>query len=255
MQTAERLEAVRRAEPRSSELPLALLVEDDRDTAEIARSMLRLCGFTVWHVERGGDALHIVSSEAVDLVVLDLALPDMDGASFIEVAQRFPGFRDVQVVVASAVHPESSPMGTRLKKLGVQHFVDKPFTVGRLRAKLKMLFPDAPVDGKLSAREAESLALPGAVELNGDRLPVKLMAATEASLLVSGPKLPRSAIVEVRLKHRQVLWGRLQTVDLAALAQVKDTSIVGGKALTRLDVQFARPPLEWARMVDELPDL
>jgi len=62
-----------------------LIVDDDKNTREGYRTYLSNAGFEVFALERGADALAFARSAAPDLVVLDLALPDLDGW---EVARR-----------------------------------------------------------------------------------------------------------------------------------------------------------------------
>ena len=56
-----------------------LIVEDDRDMAEVLKTRLRSVGFGVHAENRGREALSYASEHQPDLVILDLKLPDMSG--------------------------------------------------------------------------------------------------------------------------------------------------------------------------------
>jgi DNA-binding response OmpR family regulator len=62
-----------------------LVVDDDEDTLKLVRLMLSRQGYDVISGERGGQALELARSEAPDLILLDVMMPDMDG---FEVARR-----------------------------------------------------------------------------------------------------------------------------------------------------------------------
>jgi CheY-like chemotaxis protein len=239
----------------SSDRPLALVIEEDERGADIANSMLRLIGFDVIPVLSGADALHRIDRGPVDLLLMDAELNDMDGPSLIELARRLPQFERTRVVVASAVHGPDSPMAQSLNKLGIDGYVTKPYTLARMRHRLRGLFPQAHMDSRsLSPREAEALAIPGAVLLNGTKRPLKLIAASLTRFVVTGQQLPVGQVVEVRLRHRQEQFGELVTIDLVALGTVVSASVVGGSPMCTLDLNLARPPLEWDAMTEELPD-
>ena len=62
-----------------------LIVEDDHDLLEVLRFVLEDEGYRVSTAEGGVDALEIAAAEEVSLVLLDVAMPDIDG---VEVAKR-----------------------------------------------------------------------------------------------------------------------------------------------------------------------
>jgi len=254
-ETADRMMAIRAQEARSAEMPLAVIIEEDDTAAEVANSLLRLLGFQVIRVTQGGEALHLIAQGPIDLILLEANLPDMDGAAFIEVAQRLPGFRDIKLIAASAVHTQGPQLGQKIMKLGVQHYLDKPYSVARMRHKLREMFPMAQQGAhRLSAREVEALAKPAAVVVNGQKRPVRLIAASPTRFVLKGQQLPSGQVLEVRLKHREEQWGELVTIDLVALALVVRSSVIGGAPMSDCELQMARPPLEWDRMTEELPN-
>jgi DNA-binding response OmpR family regulator len=64
---------------------LLLLVEDDHSLAQGLIKALSFESFIVDHVATGREALHVAASDEINIVILDLGLPDMDG---LEVLKR-----------------------------------------------------------------------------------------------------------------------------------------------------------------------
>lgn len=216
--------------------------------------MLRMLGFHVIPVTRGAEALHAIDQGPVDLVVLDAQLNDMEGCEFIAVARRLPGFSDTKIIVASAAHPATSPVGQTMLRLGISSYFDKPYTVARMRSRVRELFPNLGEGQRLSSRETEALALPGAVMVGGQKRPIRLIAASDRRFVVKGQKLSLGEMVQVHVKHRQEQFGEVVTIEMVALGQVVSTIIAGRAPISELVLHFARPPLEWDRMTEELPN-
>jgi CheY-like chemotaxis protein len=252
MSTAERLRTLSDDNPSA---PLALVVEDDPDAAELAALMLKLCGFRARHAGTANDALLAAAEERPALILLDICLPDMNGVGFLRVASKMPGFRKVKILAASALHPANGPIGTQLKRMGVRHYLDKPYRVGDMRRELELIFPRMQAKSpKTSLEDLEGLSLPAEVVCFGETREVRLLAATPDALLLRGQKLPVGNSITVRLKHEQLVFDEYETFDLVAMATVVSSVDDPAGALSRLSVVVSRPPLEFDRMCDELPD-
>lgn len=106
-----------------------LLVEDDHSIADpLVRGLTRE-GFDVTHVGTGTDAL---SADPVDLVLLDLGLPDIDG---YEVCRRLRSEGDVPIIVITARGEEvDRVIGL---ELGADDYVVKPFGFRELVARIR----------------------------------------------------------------------------------------------------------------------
>ncbi len=101
-----------------------LMVEDNSDHAEMVRTMLQLAPEHAWRFERAealGDALGVLASRPVDLVLLDLNLPDSRGMETVaRVRARVP---EAPIVVATADADES--LGIEAIQKGVQDYIVK----------------------------------------------------------------------------------------------------------------------------------
>lgn len=125
-----------------TERPRILVIEDDADIGRLLRLELGEAGFEVEHHERGTTGLASLRERTPDLVVLDLGLPDMDGA---EIARRIRRTESVPIVVLTAADAVGSKV--RLLEDGADDYVVKPFhveeLVARIRARLRSQGGDA----------------------------------------------------------------------------------------------------------------
>ena len=80
-----------------------LLVDDDEDIREAMRDALELRAFHVVHARNGLDALAALRSVHVDLIVLDLTMPQMDGWQFLDRRAIDPRLERIPVLVVTAM--------------------------------------------------------------------------------------------------------------------------------------------------------
>ncbi len=112
-----------------------LLVEDNRALSEWLARTLRADNYTVECVYDGNDADHLLVTDTFDLVILDLALPGMDGR---DVLRRLRGRQNaVPVLILTA----SGDTRNRVEGLdiGADDYMAKPFEVHELEARLRAL--------------------------------------------------------------------------------------------------------------------
>ena len=105
-----------------------LIVEDDSDFREFLEKLLSLKDFQVYAFGRGYDALKYLNRNPVDLVLLDLQLPDVDGYWIIDQLNR--QFSDLLVIVMTGYASVDSAVKT-LKK-GAYDYLEKPFATEKL---------------------------------------------------------------------------------------------------------------------------
>jgi CheY-like chemotaxis protein len=78
---------------------VVLVVEDDRELRELVRRYLQRAGHAVHTTGSGAEALGLLAAGGVDLVVLDLGLPDVDGLEVLAATREQP---EIPVVVLTA---------------------------------------------------------------------------------------------------------------------------------------------------------
>jgi DNA-binding response OmpR family regulator len=111
-----------------------LVVDDDPDIRGLVRELLDRRGFTVTEARDGHEALRAFYAERPDLVVLDVAMPVLDGWKTLE---RIRELSDVPVVMLTAKADELEK--TRGLRAGADDYVTKPFGRQELLARVEAL--------------------------------------------------------------------------------------------------------------------
>ena len=103
---------------------MTVLVVDDTDSArDIAARILRHSGMDVVGAQSGPEALTILEGFTPDLILLDLAMPEMDGLTLLERLREHPRWADIPVVMLSAVCDEQTIQ--RAFRLGAREYLVK----------------------------------------------------------------------------------------------------------------------------------
>ncbi len=125
-----------------------LLVEDDPAIRTALIRGLSEHGHVVLSAATGGEAIAALSEDRPDVIILDLGLPDLDGANVLELAKVL---KSAPVIVATARDDEREMV--RLLNAGADDYLIKPFSVAqidaRIRAVLRRTAPAADVDQTL----------------------------------------------------------------------------------------------------------
>jgi two-component system KDP operon response regulator KdpE len=109
-----------------------LVVDDEPAIHRFLTPALLANDHVVLRAETGAEALKRIAADVPDIVVLDLGLPDMDGK---DVIRRVREWSDVPIVVLSAREREAEKIAAL--DGGADDFVNKPFGVGELMARLR----------------------------------------------------------------------------------------------------------------------
>jgi two-component system, OmpR family, KDP operon response regulator KdpE len=134
---------------------LVLIVDDERPIRRFLRASLSSHGFEVLEAENGQEAFNYMTSRHPDLIILDLALPDMDG---IDILKRLREWSDTPVIILSVRDNEEE----KIKALdaGADDYLTKPFSVGELSARIRSALRHAQKAGELPATfQADELKL------------------------------------------------------------------------------------------------
>jgi CheY-like chemotaxis protein len=79
----------------------ALIVDDDCDGREPIAHILRKAGYQVTCVSDANEALSVLTQTPPDVVILDLMMPEMDGAQLLEVIRSYLRWREIPVIVVT----------------------------------------------------------------------------------------------------------------------------------------------------------
>lgn len=108
----------------SSEKKTALIVEDERDAAEMFAEMMRVTGFDVISLYSSTPAISAIAVEKPDLVILDIMMPDVSGLEVLRYMRREPALKDIPVILVSA---KSMPADIQEgMEAGASNYLTKP---------------------------------------------------------------------------------------------------------------------------------
>lgn len=112
--------------------PSVLIIDDEARLRRFLRAGFELEGCAVLESETGEDGIRTATLKPVDLVVLDLGLPDIEGE---QVVQRLRPWSSVPIIVLSVRQNEDEKV--RLFDLGVDDYVVKPFGMAEFLARAR----------------------------------------------------------------------------------------------------------------------
>lgn len=108
-------------------MPKLMIVDDDRTTVSLLKTLLELDGFDVVDVPRGSMVLEKANQELPNIFMIDYHLSDMEGTTVITTLRADPKFAKTPIVMSSGLNVEDEA-----KKAGANMFLTKPFEPGHL---------------------------------------------------------------------------------------------------------------------------
>lgn len=104
-------------------VPVIVIVEDDKTLLDMYTEVLDKEGFIVVGVQRGDEALTVITRENPDLVLLDIMLPGESELDILQVLRSNPNTNNLPVVIMTA-HPEDK-FKNMAQRYGVNDFISK----------------------------------------------------------------------------------------------------------------------------------
>jgi len=112
-----------------------LVVDDDKFNRDLLARHLKKEGYTkVEFAESGRKALEVLESKEIDLVLLDIEMPDTDGVTVLKTLKNDPRKRNIPVIMISGV--EEFDTVVECIGLGAEDYLAKPFNSVLLRARI-----------------------------------------------------------------------------------------------------------------------
>ncbi len=178
-----------------------LIIEDEETILELLRTGLSYEGYIVFTAQGGIKGLELLRQEEIDLVILDIMLPDIDG---FEVLRRIRKRGIDTPVLMLTAKKEISDRVTGLD-LGADDYLTKPFSFDELLARIRALL-------RRASRTKESLVIrigdisldPETREAKRAGVPIKL-TRTEFDLLELFMRHPKRVFTRQTLLNR--IWG------------------------------------------------
>ena len=129
-----------------------LIVDDDPNTLEILRRWLNREGYATVSADNGPACLQALSKEAVDVIVLDVMMPGMDGLQVCERLRESDAWRGIPVVLLTA--KDDLETRSRGMMLGVSEYLTKPVNKLELFARLQAQLHSRELERRMEATAA-----------------------------------------------------------------------------------------------------
>jgi DNA-binding NtrC family response regulator len=198
-----------------------LVVDDDRGMCELLHDRLERRGFDVVWRTSPSEALDLVTAGALDAVVTDIQMGELDG---LDLCARIAANRpDVPVIVITAFGSLETAIGAI--RSGAHDFVPKPFEIEELVLRLSRAIEQGRLREEVKRLRERVAEAEGATELLGESAPMRQLrsviarlAASDAAVLLTGESGTGKEVV-ARLLHRQSARsaGPFVAVNCAAL--------------------------------------
>lgn len=203
--------------------PRILVVEDDTASRTALAQCLREEQCTVYEAADGVAGLELAGREALQLVILDLMLPKLDG---IHVLEKLRQNSAVPVIVVSARRGENDRV--EALNLGADDYLTKPFTVRELLARIRAVL-------RRSENEVTTIITIGDVAIdtasktasrNGERIPLTPMEFDVLLYLARrrGKLVPRDLLDKVI--HPEIAQDHRKTGDTSNVSNVIDVFVL-----------------------------
>jgi len=174
-----------------------LVVDDEPQIVQVVRDYLEHGGFTVVTAAEGSTALRVAATQHPDLVILDLALPGIDG---LDVTRSLRRNGTVPIIMLTARTDESDKLVGL--ELGADDYLTKPFSPKELVARVRSVLRRSE-----AARAPADVVRVGEVELNLPNMELRIggrsieLTPTEFQLLVTMARQPGRVFSRAQLLH------------------------------------------------------
>lgn len=173
-----------------------LISDDDKNTRRLFQAVLEKAGYSVFMAENGQDALQIMDEEHIDLVVLDIMMPKMDGYEFTKILRE--GNESLPVLMVSAKHMQEDKKKGFL--VGTDDYMTKPVDVEELLLRIKALLRRAKI---VNERK---------IEINGVVLDYDSMTVAKKERTIELPQKEFMLLYKL-LSYPGKIFTRIQLMD------------------------------------------
>lgn len=193
-----------------------LIVDDEASILDIVEAYLVSSNYQVFRAKNGKEALDKAQTEAPDLIVLDLMLPDISG---IEVCKKIRAYSDIPIIMLTAKTTEQDIL--KGLKMGADDYLTKPFSpkelVARVETVLRRSHPE-PKEEKWSFDEGGLDIYPARKQVFKHGIEI-ILTRTEYDLLTLLASHPK------QLFSREQLLDAVKGLDFYGTDRIIDTHI------------------------------
>jgi CheY-like chemotaxis protein len=122
-------------------MPKILLIEDNEMNRDMLTRRLQRYGFSICCAHDGEDGVAMASSESPDLILMDVALGEMDGWEATQLIKANPATSEIPIIALTA-HALASDRAKSVE-VGCSDYDTKPVDMQRLLGKIRALLPEA----------------------------------------------------------------------------------------------------------------
>jgi two-component system KDP operon response regulator KdpE len=114
---------------------LFLIVEDDKQIRNFINFSLKSQDYDCMEASTGKEAMNIIATQNISMIILDLGLPDMDG---IDIIKTVRGFSDIPIIVVSSRDQDNEKV--EALDAGADDYLTKPFSIKEFLARIRVVF-------------------------------------------------------------------------------------------------------------------
>jgi two-component system, cell cycle response regulator DivK len=118
-----------------------LLAEDNEQNRYLATYLLERAGHTVMHAANGKAAVQLAQSRPVDLVLMDIQMPEMDGCEATKLIHQTPGLENTPVVALTSFAMPGER--ERTMSFGFAGYIEKPISTEQFVSQIQEYLPEA----------------------------------------------------------------------------------------------------------------
>jgi CheY-like chemotaxis protein len=115
-----------------------LIVDDDQSLRKLMHETLEAIGYMAVSASDGVDAIKLVKTEQIDLVIADISMPEMDGLQLLQQVKEYNP--KIPVLLITGVNMNN--IKDRVYQYGADAFLDKPFRISKIEEMLERLLTD-----------------------------------------------------------------------------------------------------------------
>lgn len=115
-----------------------LIVDDDQDFLDLITLEVNQLGWETTAVDNGYEALHILRENVIDVVLTDIAMPDMDGYQLYKQIRNFND--EIPIIMMTGFGYDPNHVLVKARKSGLHDILFKPFEISELEEILNQYF-------------------------------------------------------------------------------------------------------------------
>ena len=116
-------------------MAIVLLCDDELMNRKVASKILNKEGFSIVEAQNGEEAIEVLKSQKIDLILMDLMMPVMDGYEATKIIKEDDEYSTIPLIIISALSDKEAI--TKGLELGADEYLTKPFDITDFRLRIK----------------------------------------------------------------------------------------------------------------------